>query len=152
MFEDATQPSLAHKASTNARDKSADHSSDTGASPLNPAVVRSHGTEHTPHGQETEYEGESSLTAHADFTARILESAVTRDSFTSRCDELVAMMRDVQHNKSTTVDCANRTISYNVTPSSTTEPRYPSLPPVQLTLNCLRMLKGQLCSSLLLLL
>lgn len=147
MFEDATQPSLVHKTPRNSGGKSAERSSEDDSSPLNPALVESHAVEHICHEQEMEYEGDSSLTAHADFTARVLENAVTQDSLTSRCDQLVAMMRGMQHTKSTSADGAFSTSSNNPTPVTTTEPRQNSLPPVQLTLNCLRMLKGQLCSS-----
>lgn len=101
-----------------------------------------------PEGQEAEYEGDSSLTSHADFTARMLESAVATDSSTSRCDELVAMVRNVQHiNKSTSPNDAISTVTKDSSPASAIETRQPALPPVQLTLNCLRMLRGQLHSS-----
>lgn len=152
MFEDATQPSLFHKTPRISEGKSAERSGGDYSSTLNPPLVGSHGVEHICHEQESEYEGESSLTAHADFTARVLENAVTQDSLTSRCDKLMAMMRGMQPTKSRSADGAVSTSSNNPTPVSTTEPRHPPLPPVQLTLNCLRMLKGQLCISLLLLL
>lgn len=147
MVEDATQPSTVHtEPPSNTGGQSAERSSSGGGSPRDPAPARPHGIEHISQAQETEYEGDSSLAAHADFTARILESAVTRDSLTSRCDDLAAMMRDVQHtNKLKSADGPIGTNSQSPPPPLLIEPRHPPLPPVQQTLNCLRMLKGQLC-------
>ena len=134
MFEDANQPSLVHKTPRNSEGKSAEPSDGEYSSPLNPPLIRSHGIEHICHEPEREYEGDSSLTAHADFTARVLENAVTQDSLTSRCDELAAMMRGMQHTKSASAAGAISTSSNNPTPVSTIETRHPSLPPVQLPL------------------
>uniref|UniRef100_L2FIJ9 Uncharacterized protein n=1 Tax=Colletotrichum fructicola (strain Nara gc5) TaxID=1213859 RepID=L2FIJ9_COLFN len=48
-------------------------------------------------GDQVEYEGDSSLAAHADFTTRVLENAVTTDLPISHYDEMASMMKDIRN-------------------------------------------------------
>ncbi|KAK1855397.1 C6 transcription factor [Colletotrichum chrysophilum] len=95
----------------------------------------------TPRDQ-VEYEGDSSLAAHADFTTRVLENAVTTNLPISHYDEMASMMKDIR-NTIRTVGTLNTdmTGACHGTPHAGEHFAQESLPPVQLTLNCLRMLK-----------
>ncbi|KAG6354340.1 hypothetical protein INS49_004357 [Diaporthe citri] len=142
MLEEGNRPSPVDKPTTipTTVETLVDHPRGDGSSPQNSVQFRSHGIEDISRGQETEYEGDSSLAAHANFTARVLEGAVTTDLSMSRCGELASMIRNMQHaNMSASANDADNMGNNGPTPAS--EPRRPSLPPVQLTLNCLRMLK-----------
>lgn len=98
--------------------------------------------------QNIEYEGESSLAAHADFTTRVLENAVTTDVSVSRHSEMALMIRDIRNAiKPTSVSGSDATDSVYATPTSNNQFLQPFLPPIQLTLNCLRMLKGEVMDS-----
>lgn len=97
----------------------------------------------TPHGQ-VEYEGDSSLAAHADFASRVLENAITTDLTIARYDEMASIMKDVRNTvRAVGTPITDAAGSFQETPPVGENPPQESLPPVQLTLNCLRMLKGQ---------
>ncbi|KAF3811756.1 hypothetical protein GCG54_00014508 [Colletotrichum gloeosporioides] len=91
---------------------------------------------------QVEYEGDSSLAAHADFTTRVLENAITTDLPISHYDEMASMMKDIR-NTIRTVSSLNSNVAgpCHATPPAGEDYPQETLPPVQLTLNCLRMLK-----------
>lgn len=152
MLKEASHPSPVDKPTRmpTTAETLVDHPTGDGSSPRHSVQFRSHEAEGVSRGQETEYEGDSSLAAHANFAARVLDSAVTTDMSMPPCGELASMIRNMQHsNKSPSANDAVGMGNNNPTPTSAIEPRRPPLPPVQLTLNCLRMLKGQLYSLLL---
>lgn len=154
MLEDASHPSPVDKPTRTptTAETLVNHPTGDGSSPRNSVQVRSHEVEDISRGQDTEYEGDSSLAAHANFATRVLESAVTTDLSMLQCGELASMIRNMQHsNKSASANDAVGMGNDHPAPTSTIKSRTPPLPPVQLTLNCLRMLKGQLYSLLLIL-
>ncbi|KAF6817570.1 fungal specific transcription factor [Colletotrichum plurivorum] len=115
---------------------------DAGAAATRTPRVSGHVGEGLTGNQNIEHEGETSLAAHANFTTQILENAVITDASMSRQGEMALMIRDIRHAINPTSDPGfDATDSHYATPTSINQPLQPFLPPIQLTLNCLRMLK-----------
>ncbi|KAI9149936.1 Leptomycin B resistance protein pmd1 [Paramyrothecium foliicola] len=93
--------------------------------------------------EDDEYRGDSSLSAHASFTTRVLETALASDlRLAQRKDVDVLMHNIAKPNVDLALVSGHDAHSISQTNSSSGRRAWQkSLPPVQLTLNCLRTLK-----------
>ncbi|KAL0931453.1 fungal specific transcription factor [Colletotrichum truncatum] len=98
------------------------------------------GDDLSPADEESQYTGDSSLAAHANFTTDVLESALQSNASHSGTDEVqsfIQTVRDTIRRSGTSAIPSPGSSGSKLVPE--THGHY--LPPVQLTLECLRILK-----------